>query len=465
MITRFAPSPTGYLHFGNLRTALFNWLLAQNANGSMQLRIEDTDKQRNDERYVTALKEDLAWLGITWRGDADGNAFRQSTRQSDYIRLFESLKSSGHIYPCFCTPEMLAQQRTEQQAKGKPPKYDGRCATLRASAIRRLEQQGTAAAWRFCMPPAAIAYTDFVRGKIKFPANNFGDFVIRRTDGDFAFLFVNTVDDALCGVSIVLRGEDHIANTPRQLALLNALALPAPQYGHIPLIVNQRGQPLSKRNGLTPVRQWRQRGFLPIAVLNYLARIGHHYPPDSDGILLPLGELVRLFSMHRLSRAAAQYDEIQLRQQQKAAVLALSDGDFDTWLSNEQMDKALPNKAAFCQLIRDNVILPEDATAWRRVFLEPIPPFDAAAKAVITTTSAAFYQSAAKYANCPNWADFSQQVKQATKQNGKGLILPLRAALTGRIDGPAMPAIFAYLPADKRQKRLTAAAEAPQHRH
>jgi len=258
-VTRFAPSPTGELHLGNARTALFNLLLARRAGGRFILRIEDTDAERSLESHMHSLLEDLHWLGIGWdagpdREDALG-PYRQSQRGALYAGYFAQLEERRAVYPCFCTPLELELSRRTQLAAGKPPRYAGICRELSAEERARRRGLGLSATLRFRVPGGArVEWDDLVHGPQSFATDDIGDFVVRRADGSAAFFFSNAVDDARMGVTLALRGEDHLANTPRQLLVLEALGLEAPAYGHVALLVGTDGAPLSKRHGATSVR-------------------------------------------------------------------------------------------------------------------------------------------------------------------------------------------------------------------
>ena len=280
--TRFCPSPTGYLHLGNVRTALFSALLAKHSKGCFLLRIEDTDKTRSDDVFTHALIEDLRWLGLHWQEGVDAGGdlgpYHQSQRQSIYDDYYERLIAMKMAYMCFCTEEQLTLQRTLQQKAGKPPRYSGVCRHLSDAEIKEKIAAGVKPTLRFCIPEnEMITFTDMVRGEQRFNSNDLGDFVIKRADGTAPFMYGNAIDDALMGVTHVLRGEDHLTNTPRQIAILKALNLPVPQYGHIALIVGPDGAPLSKRHGSRSLRALHEEGFLPMAIVNYLARLGHYY--------------------------------------------------------------------------------------------------------------------------------------------------------------------------------------------
>ena len=326
VVTRFAPSPTGDLHLGNARTALFNLLLARRTGGRLLLRIEDTDSERSLEAHTQGLMADLRWLGIAWDAGPDREdergPYRQSQRAPLYAQDLAALERAGAVYPCFCTALELELSRRAQLAAGRAPRYGGACRELTAAERARRLAAGVPAALRFRVPPGErIAFVDLVHGPQSFLSDDIGDFVVRRADGTAAFFFSNAVDDARMGVTLVLRGEDHLANTPRQLLILAALGLAAPAYGHVALLVGADGAPLSKRHGAVSVRDYRERGYLPEAIVNHLFRLGHSSPLHG---LLTLTEMVHAFDPAHLGRAPARFDEQQLRVWQKDAVHRLS---------------------------------------------------------------------------------------------------------------------------------------------
>ena len=250
--TRFAPSPTGLLHLGNARTALFNFLIAQAAGGRFLLRIEDTDVARGHDKYVEALQEDLRWLGLDWQEGAglggDHGPYLQSERRSLYDNYFAALEAAHRAYPCFCTPQELDMERKSQLAAARPPRYSGRCYRLSADDAAARLAAGMPATLRFHVDEGqTVEFEDRVRGPQRFATDDIGDFVIRRSSGAAAFFFSNAVDDALMEIHLVVRGDDHLSNTPRQILILRALGLPVPGYAHIGLVVASGGAPLSKR--------------------------------------------------------------------------------------------------------------------------------------------------------------------------------------------------------------------------
>ncbi len=245
-ITRFAPSPTGSLHLGNARTALFNYLAARASGGRMVLRVEDTDAERSEERHLERLLADLHWLGVEWDEGPDVGGphgpYRQSQRGPHYSAAIARLREKGLAYPCFCTPEELSLSRRTQLAAGRPPRYAGTCAALAADEVERRIGEGTGYAMRFRVPSGRVVdFDDLIHGPQRFASDDIGDFVVSRADGSAAFFLGNAIDDAAMGVTLVLRGDDHLANTPRQILLLEALDLPVPRYGHLPLVLADLG--------------------------------------------------------------------------------------------------------------------------------------------------------------------------------------------------------------------------------
>ena len=461
MKTRFAPSPTGLMHLGNVRTALFNALVARAAEGRFLLRIEDTDRERSDSRYVESLQEDLHWLGLDWQdgpgcAQPPGGAF-QSEREEVYAELFSHLREQGRAYPCFCSERELDRVRAAQRAAGKPPRYPGTCAGLSREEAEVRLAAGESATLRFRVgDDRDVEFDDLVRGHQCFRAGEIGDFVIRRADGSAAFFFSNAVDDALMRVTDVLRGEDHIANTPRQLMILEALALPAPRYGHISLIVGGDGAPLSKRNGSRTVAELRQAGYLPAAVVNYLARLGHHL---EDGRLLGLDELAASFRLDRLGRAPARFDPAQLDHWQAEAVRVAPLDELCGWLQPGSVPA--DREAAFVEALRPNVRFPGELRDWAAVLFGE-PRWSESARVGLREAGADFFLAVARAyeAHGTDWAAFTGATREATGRKGRRLFLPLRLALTGREHGPELAAVLRLLPPDTVRQRLHAAADA-----
>src|SRR5437667_5990179 len=309
MRVRFAPSPSGQLHVGNARTALFNWLLARGqeeaAAGVFILRIEDTDAERSTRESEDSFARDLRWLGLDWDEGPDIGGPHGPYRQSERLHLYQSyakeLLAAESAYYCFCSSEQLEAERQAAVAEGRPVQYSGTCRNLAQDEVTRRIAAGEQAAIRFRVPPGSdIVFTDLVRGEVRFQNDVIGDPVILRADGTPAYNFAVVVDDALMEVTHVVRGEDHISNTPRQILLYEALGFAPPIFAHLALVMGPDHSPLSKRHGATSVAEFRARGYLPEALLNYLALIG--WSPGGGDELLPIDELARRFSLAGVGR-------------------------------------------------------------------------------------------------------------------------------------------------------------------
>jgi len=315
MRLRFAPSPTGLLHVGNARTALFNWLLARGQGGILILRIEDTDTERSTRASEDGICADLKWLGLNWdEGPNEGGPFppyRQSERLPLYASYARTLLDTGHAYWCFCSAEQLEQERAAALAAGAPPKYSGRCRGLSREVAEARRAEGEPAAIRFVVPAdREVTFPDLVRGPVTFHTSVIGDPVIVRSDGGPAYNFAVVVDDALMEVTHVIRGEDHISNTPRQLLIYEALGLTPPTFAHLSLVLGPDHAPLSKRHGATSVQEFRARGYLPEALVNYLALLG--WSPGDGEELLSADEMARRFDVVRVSHSSAVFDTEKL---------------------------------------------------------------------------------------------------------------------------------------------------------
>jgi glutamyl-tRNA synthetase len=463
VVTRFAPSPTGALHLGNARTALFNWLLARRDGGRFVLRIEDTDHERSRPEHAVALQEDLRWLGLDWDEGPDVGGphgpYLQSQRRVYYDAAFAQLEQRGLAYPCWCTPLELELSRRSQLAAGRPPRYAGTCRDLDAAQRRERAARATAPpTLRFRVPATrSVAFDDLVHGAQHFNTDDIGDFVIRRSDGSPAFFFCNAVDDAAMGVSHVLRGEDHLTNTPRQLLLLEALGLPAPRYGHVALLMGGDGAPLSKRAGARSLADLRREGYLPLAIVNHLFRLGHSSPLQG---LQPLDALAAAFTLEHLGRAPARFDAAQLTSWQKQAVHALSPEAALAWLLPAMPPGMEPaQRAALIAAVRANVVLPADAATWARIVAEAPAPLNAERRALLVQAGRTFFEVAAQAAASQgerptDWQALTAAVRAATGAKGPALFKPLRIALTGLDHGPELAALLPLFPAGAVRQRL-----------
>jgi len=462
--TRFAPSPTGRLHLGNVRTALFNWLLARRHGGVFLLRLEDTDALRGHEKFAAALRDDLRWLGLEWdEGPGAGGAhgpYAQSERADTYKEYFARLERERLAYPCFCSEHELAIERKTAIAAHRPPRYSGKCRGLAPDVVQARLAAGAPATLRFRVPGAGkVGFDDKVRGPQVFDSADIGDFVIRRSDGTPAFFFCNALDDALMGVTLVVRGEDHLTNTPRQILLLEALKLPIPEYAHLALVVGADGAPLSKRTGSISVEALRAAGYLPAAINNYLARLGHTY--ESNALLTP-AELAAGFAVERLHKAPAHYDPQHLRHWQREAVMHAPADALWSWAGADvQRLVPPPARTAWLETVRGNLLTPADALRWARILFTDANPGGHGAGEAVRAAGPGFFAAALEALDTcgTDFKSLTDTLRAATGKSGKALFQPLRAALTGELDGPEMARLLPLLGVARARARLAKYAE------
>ncbi len=327
MRLRFAPSPTGYLHVGGARTALFNWLLARRSGGVFILRIEDTDISRSTEEAIEAIIEDMRWLGLDWdEGPEVGGdhwPYRQTGRAALYLEAAHGLLEEGRAYRCFCLPEELAERRERAAAEGRSPMYDRRCRDIPAEEAAGMEKEGRPFALRFLVPEGETVVEDLIRGDVAFSNAEIEDFVLLRNDGSPTYNLAVVVDDLEMRVSHVVRGDDHLPNTPKQVLLYRALGAGEPAFAHLPMIVGQDGKPLSKRHGDVSVGRFREMGFLPEAMVNFLALLG--WSLDDSTTLIDRETLVANFALERVSSKPAVWDDDKLTWMNAQYIMALGD--------------------------------------------------------------------------------------------------------------------------------------------
>jgi len=356
---RFAPSPTGFLHIGGARTALYNWLLARHEDGTFILRIEDTDRARSTGEYLDAIVEDLRWLGLDWDegpevGGSAGPYF-QSERTETYAPRIESLLDAGFAYRCYCSPEDLEERRSRAPSEGKEWRYDGRCRSLSESEREKLESEGRPSVIRFRVPDGSTAFDDMILGPVEVENAELDDLVIARSDGTPTYNFVVVVDDLEMGITHVVRGSDHLSNTPKQILIFRALGHEPPAYGHLPLVLAPDRQVLSKRRGAVAIGEYRRRGYVPEALVNAMALLGWSY--DDSQEFFTLEELVRLFDVSKVSRKAAAFDDDKLAWMNAQWIRRLS--------VRERTERLIPRLTA-------SGLLREDAAAARRDWLESV---------------------------------------------------------------------------------------------
>jgi nondiscriminating glutamyl-tRNA synthetase len=464
---RFAPSPTGHLHVGNARTALFNWLLARGSAGAFILRIEDTDAERSTAASETGILEDLRWLGLDWdegpdRGGSNG-PYRQSERLDLYKSHVDRLIDQGRAYYCFCSPETLEATRREALAAGKPAKYAGTCRSLTPARARERLAVGEAAAVRFRVPDEGeVAFVDTVRGRVVFQMDVIGDSVILRSDGRPAYNFAVVVDDTLMEITDVVRGEDHISNTPRQILIYQAFGWTPPRFAHLSLVMGPDHSPLSKRHGATSVAEFRAKGYLPEALVNYLALIG--WSPGGSDELLPAAELARRFSLEAVGHSAGVFDEEKLawvnrhylREADPARIADLAAPYFRESGLNVAPDASGRAYLASLMPMATGSVDRLEQIPRRLRFLFQYDAARAIADAQVAEEMAAStardvvraLQAELEHesrVDRDRFREVAGRVKMRTGQKGRALFHPIRVALTGESDGPeldlAVPAI------------------------
>ncbi len=434
--TRFAPSPTGHLHIGNVRTALHNYLWAKKMGGKFLLRIDDTDAERSREEYVDGIRADLAWLGF----DIDGEV-RQSARFALYEAAFEKLKSAGHVYACYETPEELDLRRKVLLGRGLPPVYERKD---RDAPI----PDGVAPHWRFRLNhDAPIMWTDLVRGDQSFDPKLLSDPVIRRADGSWLYMLPSAIDDVDMGITHVVRGEDHVTNTALQIQMFVAMGASPPAFAHAALLTGAEGK-LSKRLGSLGMDAFREQGIEPIAVSALLARLGTSDPVEPVTDMAPL---IASVDFARFGRAPARFEEADL-----AALNAkiLHQTDFTDVASRLPAGMDAPAWDA----IRPNINTLANVTDWWAVVEGPIVA-DLAAEDRDFVAQAGGVVATLDFADNP-WGALTSQLKADTGRSGKALFLPLRRALTGRDHGPDMGALLPLIGRDAALARLKAVADA-----
>ena len=436
-VTRFAPSPTGNLHIGNIRTAILNWLFARSSGGRFVLRIDDTDGERSEERFVESIRADLAWLGLA--PDAE---VRQSERFALYERRFEELRAAGRIYPAYETQQELELKRKILLGRGLPPVYDRAALDLTDADRARLEAEGVRPHWRFKLDPGAIEWTDLIRGPQHFDAATMSDPVVRRADGSWLYMLPSAIDDVDMRISHVVRGEDHVSNTALQLQMFAAMGASPPTFAHAALLTGSEGK-LSKRLGSLGVEHFREEGIEPQAIVALLARIGTSDPVEPYVDPAPL---IAAFDFARFGRAPARFDEGELAQLNARIVHQL-----DFAAVADRLPAGMD--AAAWDAIRPNLTTVAGAADWWHVVEGPI-----AAEA--DPEDRGFLAAAHRIAGTIDWTGdpwhaLTGALKEETGRKGKTLFLPLRRALTGRDHGPDMAALLPLIGRDRALDRLS----------
>lgn len=443
--TRFAPSPTGLLHVGNARAALFCFLFAKKHDGQFVLRLDDTDRERSTQAFADAIQADLDWLGLKWDKTA-----RQSDRFERYDAVFETLVAQGHVYACYETPEELERKRKRQLARGKPPVYDRAGLALSADEKAALEAEGRSAHWRFKLSGNQVAWRDLVRGEQKIDTASVSDPVIRRADGSWLYTLPSVVDDLDMNISHVIRGEDHVTNTAAQVELIAALGGEVPEFAHFSLMLGADGSGLSKRLGSLALADLRDSGLEPISLNAHIARLGTADP------VVPaqtMQEIIDGFDMARLGRAPARFDPEDVT---RLNARILHETPYAA-VAERLAEIGAPAQAEFWEAMRGNIEKFADMQNIMALINGPITP-------VVETDDADYIaQARALLPDAPldmeSWSDWTGRLKDETGRKGRALFMPLRMALTGQSHGPEMQHLLYHIGYDEAVARLEAAGK------
>ena len=429
---RFAPSPTGHMHIGNTRTALFNWLLARKLGGRFMLRIDDTDTLRSKKEYEDSLRESLIWLGLTWDEEA-----RQTARMARYDEVVARLKAEGRVYPCYETAEELEVMRKRLLSKGLPPIYDRGALKLTAEDISRYEKEGRRPHYRFKLLPGSIEWEDMVRGHCRYEAANLADPVIIREDGSYLYHLPSVIDDADFGITHIIRGEDHVTNTAAQIQMFEALGAPVPRFAHLPLLTGKEGK-LSKRLGSLGVRELRAEGVEAMAICSFLAKLG-----TSEAIepYYSLEELAQSLDFSKIGRSQPKFDEAELKH-------------FNTRLVHNlpyaEVKSRYEISENFWQAIKGNIKIADDIKLWKSICQDELSP--KIEDSELTNKGAELLPQ--EPWNEETFGTWIKALKEASGKNGKELYHPVRLALTGMDDGPELKVLLPLIGRLKAEKRL-----------
>lgn len=438
VITRFAPSPTGKIHIGNLRPAIINWLFAKAEGGRFMLRIDDTDRERSREEFVDGLKEDLTWLGLTWDFEA-----RQSERFDKYDAVVAELKESGRLYPCYETAMELERKRKRQMGRGMPPVYDRAALELSAKERAALEAEGRKPHWRFKLEDRSVVWQDLVRGEQSIDAGSLSDPILVREDGTYLYTLPSVIDDIEFKISHVIRGEDHVANTGAQIQIFEALGASPPVFAHHNLLVGKDGEGLSKRLGSLSISSFREEGIEAMAVVSHAATIGSSNPiVPHQSMETIAGE----FGFNKLSRAPARFDRAEL---ELLNAKLLHEMDFAE-VAPRLEARGIDGGADFWNAVKANIEKFEDVDAWWAVVNGPIEPVIEDAEFCRT----AIDHLPAAPLDETSWGSWTKAVKEATGAKGKALFHPLRLALTGQPNGPELKNLLPLIGHDRAVARL-----------
>lgn len=472
---RFAPSPTGDLHVGNARTALFNWLFAKHYGGSFILRIEDTDQERTSKIFENNLLEDLKWLSLDWdEGPEKGGEFgpyHQSERLDIYSKYLNKLISDERVYPCYCTEEELEEERLSLLSMRMMPRYMGKCRNLTDKDRKARESKGRKAAFRFKVGKGSIEFDDLIRGAMKFEGETIGDFIIVRSNGIPSYNFAVVIDDHLMRITHVIRGEDHLSNTAIQMLLYGALGFTPPSFAHHSLILGRDRSKLSKRHGSVSVREFRNKGILPEALLNYLSLLGGSLGEGKE--FASIDEIIDMFSLDRAGKSGAIFDEGKLKWLNTMYIRYcdvetliellqpfLEDAGYDpTYIDHTWLHQVV-------DAVKDNIVTLNDIGGYIDMFVDEKYRVSEEAAEILRENTAAAVLKALREILTQNktsrenfYSNLINSVRERTGLKAKNLFMPLRAAVTGRTSGPELEKIFSILGKESILKRLEQARQ------
>jgi nondiscriminating glutamyl-tRNA synthetase len=454
---RFAPSPTGHLHVGGARTAIFNWLFARKSKGTFVIRIEDTDVSRSTQASEQTLLEDLRWLGLDWdEGPEIGGPhepYRQSQRQSIYDETANRFVQQGIAYPCFCSEDELEAKRQAAQAKNEAPQYDGTCRNLSPEDIAVNRRAKLPEVIRFEVPSGTVTINDLIRGGIEMETSMVGDFIIRRSNGLPTYNFAAVVDDHAMEITHVLRGEEHLPNTLRQILIYRAMQANPPEFGHLPLILGEDRSKLSKRHGASSVGELRDTGFLPAGVVNYLVLLGWSHSKEKE--VLSIDELIEDFKLKRVNKSAAVFDKTKLRWMNGMHIRGL---EADTLFpmadpyfpDNIKQVYSKNQRRDIFDLLHERIDTFSDLEEQTRIFIRPPVIDEEAGECLSSETSQRVVdalKSELEQLEDPLTAEMVKttikDLSEKTGVRGKDLYFPIRAAVTGSVHGPDIARVAA----------------------
>ncbi|MEX0301456.1 MAG: glutamate--tRNA ligase [Leisingera sp.] len=431
--TRFAPSPTGYIHVGNLRTALMNYLIARKAGGTFILRIDDTDPERSKEAYIDAIKQDLEWLGLTW-----DKVERQSERLDRYVAAADKLREIERFYEAFETPTELDLKRKKQLNMGKPPVYDRAALALSGEEKAALRAERGDGVWRFKLDHQRIEWNDGILGDISIDAASVSDPVLIRGDGQFLYTLASVVDDTEMGVTHVVRGSDHVTNTATQIQIIEALGGTVPSFAHHSLLTGPQGEALSKRLGTLALRDLREAGVQPMALLSLMARLGSSDPVE---LRTEMAELIEGFDINRFGAAPTKFDVEDLYPLTARHLQSLPLDAVQAHV--DALGVPAEKQAAFWDMAKENITTLKDLAGWWELCRDGAAPLVADEDKDFIAEAMALLPEGPY--NADSWKSWTTAVKEATGRKGKGLFMPLRKAVTGMERGPDMSALLALM--------------------